>query len=104
MSENKNLLQEFKELKEKAQKENLNGIKINTEIENAKNNLDKLLAEAQQTWGKTSIEELEKELQLLTEQNESIVEKIKTRVLLAEKENFEKKKLIEDIKNGNYEK
>lgn len=91
----------FKELKQKAEKANLAGIKINAEIDNAKNNLERLLIIAKQKFGTDNLEELEKKLVQLQEQNNRILADLETNVLLAEKDIQEKTALINKIKQEN---
>lgn len=91
----------FSELQSRANRANEQAIQINTKIEAAREQFDKLCAMALEKYGTKDIEELKLLLKKLEDENISKLQQFESDVVSLEKEVEEKNALIRKIQSNN---
>lgn len=94
-----NLNKKFEELQNRAQKINESSIKLNTQIENSQNNLNKIRDVLQKKYGTSDLNALKELAKRWQEEDESVVSKLEQDVKSKESELLEKQNLIKQIQN-----
>lgn len=90
----------FEDLQVRAQKVNESAIKLNTQIENAQENLKKVKEAAQKKYGTSDLNELREMAIKWENENEEKVLKFEEQVINLEKEVTEKTNLIKQIQTN----
>ena len=90
----------FEDLQIRAQKVNEGAIKLNTQIENAQDNLQKVKEAAQKKYGTSDLEKLKEMAVQWERENEEKVIKFEEQVTSLEKEVTEKTNLIKQIQTN----
>lgn len=90
----------FDDLQSRAQKVNESAIKLNTQIENAQENLQKVREAAQKKYGTSDLEKLKSMAEQWEKENEEKVFKFEEQVTSLEKEVLEKTNLIKQIQTN----
>ena len=92
--------EKLKELKNKADKLNNAAIRLNADIDNAQENLERYLKQALEEFGTDSVEELEKILAQTQAKNAAVINKIEKEIEVLTEEISSKQAAIQKIKSG----
>lgn len=95
-----NAPEKLKELKTRADRLNTAVIRLNADIDNAQETLDKLLAQAQEEFGTQDVAELEKKLAQMDAENQQILQKAEKEIDILTTSTREKQEAIQKIKAG----
>lgn len=91
---------DYKQLQAKAAKLNLAAAKLNADIENAQDRYAQLQKQALDSFGTSDLNEIQKILLNMIEQNKAIYSKTEKEVSILEQEIIEKQQIMQRIKAG----
>ncbi len=100
MTNSVNDQERLKELKNKADKLNNAAIRLNADVDNAQENLEKYQKEALKDFGTSDLDELIKKLSETRAKNAAIISKVEKEIELLSTDLAEKQEKVQKIKSG----